>query len=87
MSNYSPNEERRLIQVHSLTSNLYCVGTDNKNRYVIATQSLALRKVLRNVPGLPIVYIARSVVLLEAPSDKTVLKKKEVGLATHTFEI
>lgn len=58
---------------------LHYVGTDNKNRYVIATQSLPLRKVLRTVPGLPIVYIARSVVLLEAPSDKTVLKKKEVS--------
>lgn len=54
-------------------------GTDNKNRYVIATQSLALRKILRGVAGLPIVYIARSVVLLEAPSDKTLAKKKEVS--------
>ncbi|KAL8287688.1 hypothetical protein RQP46_003546 [Phenoliferia psychrophenolica] len=53
-------------------------GSDNPNRYVIATQSLPLRQTLRNVPGLPIIYLARSVVLLEAPSTKTMSKKKEM---------
>ncbi|KAK4705556.1 U3 small nucleolar RNA-associated protein 23, partial [Phenoliferia sp. Uapishka_3] len=53
-------------------------GADNKNRYVMATQSLPLRQALRNVPGLPIIYLARSVVLLEAPSTKTLNKKKEM---------
>lgn len=56
----------------------YAAGTDNKNRYVIATQSLELRKKLRTVPGLPIIYINRSVVLLEAPSGETLSKKKSV---------
>ncbi|GAA5870126.1 hypothetical protein JCM1840_003591 [Sporobolomyces johnsonii] len=50
-------------------------GDDNKNRYVFATQSLELRQTLRKVPGTPIVYIARSVVLLETPSDQTLAKK------------
>ncbi|GAA5847217.1 hypothetical protein JCM5353_007797 [Sporobolomyces roseus] len=50
-------------------------GEENKNRYVIATQSLELRKELRKVAGTPIVYIARSVVLLETPSDQTLAKK------------
>ncbi|GAA5966151.1 hypothetical protein JCM21900_000575 [Sporobolomyces salmonicolor] len=50
-------------------------GEDNKNRYVFATQSLELRQTLRKVPGTPIVYIARSVVLLETPSDQTLAKK------------
>ncbi|GAA5885698.1 hypothetical protein JCM16303_003119 [Sporobolomyces ruberrimus] len=53
-------------------------GEDNKNRYVIATQSLELRQVLRKVPGTPIVYIARSVVLLETPSDQTLAKKQSM---------
>ncbi|KAK4050804.1 hypothetical protein OIV83_003225 [Microbotryomycetes sp. JL201] len=50
-------------------------GSDNVNRYVIATQSLDLRKTLRAVPGLPLVYISRSVMLLESPSDQTLAKK------------
>jgi len=54
------------------------VGEENKNRYVIATQSLELRKELRKVAGTPIVYIARSVVLLETPSDQTLAKKSAV---------
>ncbi|GAA6018377.1 hypothetical protein JCM11491_005950 [Sporobolomyces phaffii] len=48
---------------------------ENRNRYVVATQSTELRSSLRKVPGTPIVYIARSVVLLESPSDQTLAKK------------
>ncbi|KAM0790801.1 hypothetical protein ACM66B_004648 [Microbotryomycetes sp. NB124-2] len=50
-------------------------GSENPNRYVLATQSLDLRKKLRAVPGLPLVYISRSVMLLESPSDQTLAKK------------
>lgn len=53
------------------------IGNENKNRYIIATQSLELRKVLRLIPGVPLIYINRSVVLLETPSDATVLKKNQ----------
>ncbi|GAA5906883.1 rRNA-binding ribosome biosynthesis protein UTP23 [Sporobolomyces salmoneus] len=53
-------------------------GEDNKNRYVIATQSTELRQTLRKVPGTPIIYIARSVVLLETPSDQTLAKKQSM---------
>ncbi|GAA6063722.1 hypothetical protein JCM10212_001833 [Sporobolomyces blumeae] len=56
-------------------------GDSNKNRYVIATQSSDLRSNLRKVPGTPIVYIARSVVLLESPSDQTMNKKKAMETA------
>lgn len=45
---------------------------------MIATQSLPLRQVLRKVAGLPIIYLARSVVLLESPSDQTLAKKTAV---------
>ncbi|KPV73788.1 uncharacterized protein RHOBADRAFT_28948, partial [Rhodotorula graminis WP1] len=56
-------------------------GSDNHNRYVFATQSLALRQALRKVPGSPIIYIARSVLLLEAPSDQTLAKKHQMETA------
>ncbi|GAA5836962.1 hypothetical protein JCM3766R1_006491 [Sporobolomyces carnicolor] len=53
-------------------------GTSNPHRYVFATQSIDLRQQLRKVPGTPIVYIARSVVLLETPSDQTMQKKQSM---------
>lgn len=61
-----------------LSGQIY-TGKDNPNRYVIATQSLDLRKKLRAVPGLPLVYINRSVMLLETPSDQTMQKKSRVS--------
>jgi U3 small nucleolar RNA-associated protein 23 len=65
---------------------LTMAGDSNKNRYVIATQSLELRKELRKIPGTPIVYIARSVVLLENPSDQTLAKKTAVCFVS-TFSL
>ncbi|GAA6056740.1 hypothetical protein JCM3770_005873 [Rhodotorula araucariae] len=56
-------------------------GESNRNRYVYATQSLALRQTLRRIPGSPIIYIARSVLLLEAPSDQTLAKKRQMETA------
>ncbi|BGP18513.1 hypothetical protein JCM10213_002972 [Rhodosporidiobolus nylandii] len=60
---------------------LAMAGSDNKNRYVFATQSLDLRQQLRKVPGSPIIYIARSVMLLETPSDQTLAKKHQMETA------
>ncbi|GAA5867093.1 hypothetical protein JCM3774_004392 [Rhodotorula dairenensis] len=57
---------------------LAMAGEQNKNRYVFATQSLPLRESLRAVPGSPIIYIARSVMLLEAPSNQTLAKKRRM---------
>ncbi|KAM0746750.1 Fcf1-domain-containing protein, partial [Meredithblackwellia eburnea MCA 4105] len=53
-------------------------GTDNKHRYVVATQSPELRQTLRGIPGVPIIYLSRSVVLLEAPSNATLNRKKQM---------
>ncbi|GAA5832754.1 hypothetical protein JCM11251_005750 [Rhodosporidiobolus azoricus] len=60
---------------------LTMAGKENRNRYVFATQSQDLRQQLRKVPGSPIIYIARSVMLLEAPSDQTMAKKKQMESA------
>jgi U3 small nucleolar RNA-associated protein 23 len=54
-----------------------CVGSRNKNRYIVATQDVRLREKLRNVPGVPLVYINRSVMILEPPSPATTHVKEE----------
>ncbi|KAJ8495882.1 hypothetical protein ONZ51_g1495 [Trametes cubensis] len=51
------------------------VGETNKHRYVIASQSHELRQKLRAIPGVPIVHMNRSVMILEPPSDATLRAK------------
>jgi len=52
------------------------VGETNKHRYVIATQLHPLRVTLRAIPGVPIVHINRSVMVLEPASDVTLQFKQ-----------
>jgi U3 small nucleolar RNA-associated protein 23 len=54
-------------------------GNENKNRYIVATQSAELREALRKVPGVPLIYLnASSVVILEQPSQATLDNKKQL---------
>lgn len=41
----------------------------NKHRYIVATQSTKLRRKLRSVPGVPMVFMNRSVMVMEPVSD------------------
>ncbi|KAI0778105.1 PIN domain-like protein [Trametes elegans] len=60
------------------------VGETNKHRYVVATHSHELRQKLRAVPGVPIVHLNRSVMILEPPSDATLrVKALEEEKALH----
>ncbi|KAL6299026.1 Fcf1-domain-containing protein, partial [Sparassis latifolia] len=54
------------------------VGETNKHRYVVATQSQALRAALRAVPAVPLVHFNRSVMILEPPSTATLAAKRSV---------
>ncbi|KAI6002466.1 Fcf1-domain-containing protein [Pisolithus orientalis] len=53
------------------------VGDSNKHRYVVATQSQPLRAKLRLIPGVPIIHINRSVMILEPPSEETLRVKQQ----------
>lgn len=43
----------------------------NKHRYVVASQELDVRKHMRGILGVPLVYIARSVMIMEPMADAT----------------
>ena len=67
---------------------LECVGNRNKNRYIVATQDRELRDKLRAIPGVPLIYINRAVMILEPPSPATIMTKEErergkVGLSAE----
>ncbi|KAG8922333.1 hypothetical protein FRC01_014175 [Tulasnella sp. 417] len=58
------------------------VGKQNKNRYIVATQSDELREKLRSIPAAPIIHVKRGVLVLEPPSDATKKKKAEMDEST-----
>ncbi|WPK25584.1 hypothetical protein PUMCH_002904 [Australozyma saopauloensis] len=45
------------------------VDGENKHRYIVASQSTKLRRKLRAVPGVPLVFMNRSVMVMEPASD------------------
>jgi U3 small nucleolar RNA-associated protein 23 len=47
------------------------VGGKNKHRYVIATQKPKLRALLRTIPAVPLIYVNRSVMIMEPMSPAT----------------
>ena len=48
-----------------------CVGPTNKNRYCVATQKPKLRAKFRSIPAIPLIYINRSVMIMEPMSKAT----------------
>ncbi|GAV53046.1 hypothetical protein ZYGR_0AI03280 [Zygosaccharomyces rouxii] len=45
------------------------VNGSNKHRYVVASQDITMRRKLRKVPGVPLVHISRSVMVMEPLSE------------------
>ncbi|TFB06189.1 rRNA-processing protein utp23 [Trichoderma ghanense] len=45
---------------------------ENKHRYVVASQNLDVRRMLRGIRGVPLIYIKRSVMILEPMADESV---------------
>lgn len=54
------------------------VGETNKHRYVVATQKPKLRQRFRKIPGLPLIYLSRSVMIMEPMSKATETRRKEI---------
>ncbi|KAK9761482.1 hypothetical protein K7432_013596 [Basidiobolus ranarum] len=47
------------------------IGEDNPHNYCVATQDIKLRSKFRKIAGVPLLYLNRSVMILEPPSGKT----------------
>jgi U3 small nucleolar RNA-associated protein 23 len=82
--------ERRRCNHHELEkplSSLECISecvdpkgsNTNKHRYVIATQNPKLRAQMRRIPGVPLVYVNKSVMILEplAASTEDIREREE----------
>lgn len=47
-------------------------GDCNAGKYIVATQEVQLRKQLRQIPGVPLIYLNRSVLVFEDISRATI---------------
>lgn len=67
--------ERRRCQHHPPIPGSECIASiiakENKHHYCVASQNTKLRDQLRMVPGTPLLYINRAVLILEPPSPAT----------------
>ncbi|GJJ78427.1 U3 small nucleolar RNA-associated protein 23 [Entomortierella parvispora] len=60
------------------------IGNSNPHNYVVASQSKKLRSQFGQIPGVPLLYINRSNLILEPPSDASMNKSKSIETAkTH----
>lgn len=81
--------ERRRCNHHTLEKPLSTLGclasvidpkssNTNKNRYVVASQEDEVRKFCRGVKGVPLVYVKRSVMVMEPMADSSVSVKEGI---------
>ncbi|KAI4205625.1 MAG: hypothetical protein LQ346_001409 [Caloplaca aetnensis] len=81
--------ERRRCNHHDLDdplSTLECLSSvvdpkksaTNKNRYVVASQEEEVRRFCRGVKGVPLVYVKRSVMILEPMAESTIGVKEGI---------
>ncbi|CCD26794.1 rRNA-binding ribosome biosynthesis protein UTP23 NDAI_0I02250 [Naumovozyma dairenensis CBS 421] len=74
--NHNPKEPKTAIECIESVVN---INGQNKHRYVVASQDLATRRKLRQVPGVPLIHISRAVMIMEPLSDVSaqVSRRKE----------
>ncbi|KAI4269567.1 MAG: hypothetical protein L6R38_007423 [Xanthoria sp. 2 TBL-2021] len=86
---FAKSMERRRCNHHDLDeplSTLECLSNvidpkksaTNRNRYVVASQEEEVRRFCRGVRGVPLVYVKRSVMILEPMAERTVGVKEGI---------
>lgn len=64
--NHPPKEPKTSLECIESVVNF---NGKNKHRYVVATQDIDIRRKLRRVPGVPLIYMNRSVMVMEPLSE------------------
>lgn len=55
------------------------IGDQNAHHYGVCAQQWSLREALRLVPGVPLLFVNRGILLMEDPSEVTVAKAQELS--------
>lgn len=64
--NHNPREPKSPLECIESIVNIKGL---NKHRYIVAAQDINIRRKLRHIPGVPLIYINRSVMVMEPISD------------------
>lgn len=94
--NLAKRMERRRCNHHTLEkplSTLECLAnvidpkqsSTNKNRYVVASQEDEVRRYCRGIKGVPLIYVKRSVMVMEPMADSSVSVK--AGIDRGKFRV
>ncbi|PRT57068.1 rRNA-processing protein UTP23 [Wickerhamiella sorbophila] len=75
-----PTEDQTLSAFECIAS-VVDINGSNKHRYVVATQKPKLRDRLRKIPAVPLIYINRSVMILEPMSPITLKAREQIEAA------
>ncbi|EEY59702.1 rRNA-processing protein, putative [Phytophthora infestans T30-4] len=67
--NQSEADKQETVDVSKYIQNI--IGEKNERKFVVCTQEVELRKALRLVPGVPLLYLNRSVLVFEEISRAT----------------
>lgn len=73
--NHNPKEPKSALEC---LASVVDVNGKNKHRYVLATQDIEIRRRLRRVPGVPLVYMNRSVMVMEPLSSASEKVSREM---------
>ncbi|KAL8370245.1 hypothetical protein RB595_000568 [Gaeumannomyces hyphopodioides] len=76
---HHPDETDALSTLECLSSFIVDSGKGSRNRYVVASQDAEVRRHMRGVKGVPLIYISRSVMIMEpmASGSVEVVSKEE----------
>ncbi|TLD23185.1 hypothetical protein PspLS_07328 [Pyricularia sp. CBS 133598] len=76
---HHPDETDALSTLECMSSFITDSGKSARNRYVVASQDDNVRRYMRGIKGVPLIYISRSVMILEpmADSSAAVVAKEE----------
>jgi len=59
--------------------------TNNPHSYIVATQDTSLRTTLRNIPGVPLIYLKMNNLILEPISEASKAASAQVDLSLQLF--
>jgi U3 small nucleolar RNA-associated protein 23 len=63
------------LSSHDCLTSCINISGENKHRYILATQDEQLRVQMRRIPGVPMLYIRRAVMIMEPPSPASLARR------------
>lgn len=76
--NVKSKEEEGPKSAFDCINSVVNINGKNKHRYIVATQKVGLRQIFRKIPAVPLIYMSRSVMILEPMSRNTEVERNRI---------